>query len=185
MEAFRVRCQLYQSVIDSLDESIAQEVRDEFPVVTKRMASALPISWCRGEDYIRLLTLVRYHLDEAEFRDLFRRVFIKISSGRLLSTLTSGYLRLYGTPAGLARGAARGWQMVGQGLGNLRVEVDDEHDTTVWFEYPADLDPENRFLPLTFAGTFDGFYELCGKADTRCVLEAKTPGIARYTLPST
>ncbi len=160
-----------------------RNVRARLPKsLVETASSGLSLSWVAAEDYLCALQALRAELGDAQLRAHFAKVYLALSHGRLLGPLTDGFLRLHGaTPASLLRGTPRGWSLVAEGLGSLRVQQCDAGPWQVDYEYDSALDPEAQLLPTTFAGTFDGFYARCGIVG-QCVMTNPRPGIAVFEL---
>ncbi|MGH1346197.1 MAG: hypothetical protein ACRBN8_31820 [Nannocystales bacterium] len=185
----RVRCLLSKMAFGSL-QTQEQRAAVEAQVCAEsilRPQRSLPISWAQGEGYVELTQALRNVLGDDGLRAHFRRAYVEVSRSKLLGPLTDAYLRLYDqAPAGLARGAPRGWKLMSDGMGELSTSISSSGEARIQYTYDPQLDDRTGTLPLCFAGTFDGFFDRCGIADGRCLvanLDAKT-GTATFVLPA-
>lgn len=162
----RIRAAVAKAVlaqVEALNPRRVDSVLRQVPVpVQSTIKDSLGLGWLPASDYHLLVNPLFKVLGADAFRALYTDVYVKLAELPILSSITRTALRLGGaTPLGLAKYAPPAWQHLSSGIGELTLLSLTTSPHLRYSGYPTYLGPAEIFA-YAWAGTFDGFYRLCG-----------------------
>ena len=150
------------------DAALSQLAPETRPLLDE----GIGLGWISGHAYHLLANAMFQALSPERFRTFYTDVYLSLADLPVLGAITHTALRLgRSTPVGLARYAPPTWAHLAEGMGELELVAQPTAAYIRCQGYPTHLGPPELFV-LAFAGTFDGFYQLCqcpGHTDVRDV----------------
>ena len=155
-----------ESFPDARRDQLLRAIPHEVQLAVK---DGLSLDWLDAAEYHLLVNPVFNILGAAEFRSLYTEVYVKLANLPVLSALTRAALQLGGVSAlGLAKHAPGAWRHLSRGIGELDL-ISATHPPHLRYRgYPTHLGPPELFA-YSWAGTFDGFFRLCGSEQTAAI----------------